>query len=110
MLTRSPTKSRTFAKGLGKGWVLLLSLLVAPALAANKCVEANGRVFYQDAPCPANARGGDMSLNVNRPFTGQAKPPFAEGAATATTGGTVFPLQNPNARDRAARPNPDAAP
>jgi hypothetical protein len=52
-----------------------LSLLAAPALAANKCVEISGRIFYQDAPCPANTRGGDMSLNANRPFTGQAKPP-----------------------------------
>ncbi|MDG4549338.1 MAG: hypothetical protein P9F19_07825 [Candidatus Contendobacter sp.] len=112
MLTRSLAKSRTLTNGLGEGWLwlLLLSLLAAPALAANKCVEANGRIFYQDAPCPANARGGDMSLNVNRPFTGQAKPPFAEGAATATTDGTIFPLQNPNARDRPARPSPDAAP
>lgn len=57
------------------GLAILLSLLAAPTLAANKCVETSGRVFYQDAPCPANTRGGDMSLNVNRPFTGQAKPP-----------------------------------
>ena len=57
------------------GLTVLLALLAAPALAANKCVEVSGRIFYQDAPCPANTRGGDMSLNANRPFTGQAKPP-----------------------------------
>ncbi|MFO1422495.1 MAG: hypothetical protein U1F70_02415 [Candidatus Competibacteraceae bacterium] len=89
---------------------MLLSLLAAPALAANKCVEANGRIFYQDAPCPANTRGGDMSLNVNRPFTGRAKPPATGGASAATTGNAVAPLQIPNARDRAEQPNPDAAP
>ena len=49
-------------------WAILLALLAAPALAANKCVEASGRIFYQAAPCPANTRGGDMQLNVNRPF------------------------------------------
>ncbi|MFO1422438.1 MAG: hypothetical protein U1F70_02120 [Candidatus Competibacteraceae bacterium] len=115
MLTRSLAKSRTLTNGLGEGWLLLLSLLAVPALAANKCVEANGRIFYQDAPCPANARGGDMSLNVNRPFTGRAKPPATGapatgGASAATTGNAVAPLQIPNARDRAERPNPDAAP
>jgi len=58
-----------------RGLTVALSLLAAPALAANKCVEPSGRIFYQDAPCPANTHGGDMSLNANRPFTGQAKPP-----------------------------------
>lgn len=108
MLTRSPTKSRTFAKGLGKGWGLLLSLLAAPALAANKCVEASGRIFYQAAPCPANARGGDMSLNINRPFTGQAKAPALGGASAIPTDNPAVPLQSPSATpDPAARPNPD---
>lgn len=56
-------------------WVVLLGLLVAPALAANKCVDAGGRISYQEAPCPAATHGGDMSLNVNRSVSGQAKPP-----------------------------------
>ena len=53
-------------------WIMLLSLFVMPALAANKCIEQNGRIFYQAAPCPANAHGGAMNLNVNRTFVGQA--------------------------------------
>jgi len=50
----------------------MLSLLATPVLAANKCVDPSGRISYQADPCPANSRGGDMSLNINRPFTGQA--------------------------------------
>jgi hypothetical protein len=68
------------------GWTLPLALLAAPAPApaANKCVETSGRVFYQAAPCPPNTRGGDLSLNVNRPFTGQAQRPVpAEAAVTS---------------------------
>ena len=61
---------------LGCG-LIVLSLLATPVLAANKCVDPNGRISYQADPCPANSRGGDMSLNVNRPFTGQAGPPTA---------------------------------
>ncbi|CDH47501.1 MAG: hypothetical protein IPL59_16435 [Candidatus Competibacteraceae bacterium] len=69
-----------------KGWtMLLLALLTAPALAANKCVEVSGRIFYQAAPCPASARGGDMALNANRTFSGQAQHSSTEAAATATT-------------------------
>ncbi|MFZ1640503.1 MAG: hypothetical protein WAV07_03505 [Candidatus Contendobacter sp.] len=69
----------------GWGWTMLLSLLAAPVLAANKCVETSGRIFYQDAPCPVNTHGGDLRLNVNRPFTGQAKPPTMDGVMTVTT-------------------------
>ena len=65
-----------------RGWaLLLLALLAAPALAANKCVDMSGRIFYQAAPCPANARGGDMALNANRTFSGRAKNPSTEAAA-----------------------------
>lgn len=58
--------------------LILLSLLATPVLAANKCVDPNGRISYQADPCPANSRGGDMSLNINRPFTGQAGIPAAD--------------------------------
>lgn len=53
--------------------IVLLGLLASPALAANKCIEGSGRIFYQAAPCPVNTRGGDMRLNINQPFTGEAK-------------------------------------
>ena len=54
---------------------VLLALWIGPVCAVNKCVEIDGRVFYQAAPCPPGAYGGDMSLNVNRPFTGGVKQP-----------------------------------
>jgi len=66
-------------------WVIPLALFTAPTLAANKCIEASGRIFYQAAPCPANTHGGDMSLNVNRPFTGQAQPPATINSSPITT-------------------------
>ncbi|HOB62775.1 MAG TPA: hypothetical protein PKI41_11755 [Candidatus Competibacteraceae bacterium] len=56
-------------------WMVLLGLFAVPALAANKCVDAGGRISYQEAPCPAATHGGDMKLNVNRSVSGQAKPP-----------------------------------
>ena len=58
--------------------LIVLSLLATPVLAANKCVDPSGRISYQADPCPANSRGGDMSLNINRPFTGQAGIPTAD--------------------------------
>jgi len=57
--------------------LIMLSLLATPVLAANKCVDPSGRISYQADPCPASSRGGDMSLNINRPFTGQAGIPAA---------------------------------
>ena len=50
----------------------LTGLLAAPALAVNKCVDLNGRVSYQNGPCPAHAHGGEMNLNVNRSFAGES--------------------------------------
>ncbi|MCB1771149.1 MAG: DUF4124 domain-containing protein [Candidatus Competibacteraceae bacterium] len=58
---------------------MLLSLLTTPVMAVNKCVENNGRIFYQDAPCPANTHGGDMSENVNQTFSGKAERPAMTG-------------------------------
>lgn len=78
-----------------KRWaVLLISLGTAPALAANKCIDPGGRVIYQDAPCPAMARGGDMTLNVNRPVTGQAQGPDPSGTALPITGRVLAPSQD----------------
>ena len=83
--------------------VLLISLWAAPVRAVNKCIEANGRIFYQNAPCPATARGGDMTLNVNRPVTGQAQGPDLTGATPPITGQVLLP-------DSDAKPNQTAAP
>jgi len=87
-------------------WAALLGLLVAPALAANKCIDASGRISYQATPCPKNTRGGDMSLNINRPFTGQAKSPVTEGAAAVTTESEDSSLNN--GQDRNAQPGKDS--
>ena len=87
-------------------WVMLLGVLAAPALAANKCVDASGRISYQATPCPANAHGGDMSLNINRPFAGQAKSPSTAGSAAATTDQEDSLLQNE--QDRNAPQQKDA--
>ncbi len=70
--------------------LILLSLLATSVLAANKCVDPSGRISYQAEPCPANSHGGDMSLNVNRPFTGQAGTPATDLHAV-TTGNEVLP-------------------
>lgn len=74
-------------------WAILPALLAAPALAANKCVEAGGRIFYQAAPCPTHTSGGDMSLNVNRPFAGQAQRPAPTDATTVTPERAVVPME-----------------
>ncbi len=77
-----------------KGWaVLLMASFAAPVLAANKCIDAGGRVIYQDAPCPVTTHGGDMTLNVNRPVTGQAKSPELTGTAPIT-GQVLLPDQD----------------
>ena len=111
MIIHRLAESRTLMKHLGWSWaILLLNLPAPPTLAANKCIEPNGRIFYQAAPCPGNARGGDMSLNINRPFTGQVKRSSLEGASTATTSNATPPPQNPGEQAPAVRPNPDAAP
>lgn len=109
MMTHCLAASRTFVKHWG--WTfLLLNLLAVPTLAANKCIEPNGRIFYQADPCPGNTHGGDMNLNVNRPFTGQVKRPSLEGASTAATSNAAPSPQNSSEQAPAARPNPDAAP
>ncbi|MCB1823285.1 MAG: hypothetical protein KDJ54_01290 [Candidatus Competibacteraceae bacterium] len=58
--------------------LIVLSLLATPVLAANKCVDPSGRISYQAMPCPEHSRGGDMSLNVNRPFAGRSSGPVAD--------------------------------
>lgn len=64
------------------GAIALLGLFAAPALAVHKCVEESGRIFYQDAPCPAHTRGGEMNRNVNRTFSGQVARPDPNGGIT----------------------------
>ena len=73
--------------------VLLMTSFTMPVLAANKCIDAEGRVIYQDAPCPVTTHGGDMTLNVNRPVTGQAKSPELTGTAPIT-GQVLLPDQD----------------
>ena len=62
--------------------LVLWSLLSGPAGAAYKCLEDGGRVFYQDAPCPAHTHGGELHQNVNRTASGRAPPPVFETPQT----------------------------
>jgi uncharacterized protein DUF4124 len=39
-----------------RGFFLILLLVPGPALAQNKCVDAKGKVFYQQDPCPGSQR------------------------------------------------------
>lgn len=52
-----------------------LAFSTLPALAAYKCIDESGAILYQDGPCPSNMRGGEMRLNANRSFSGQANSP-----------------------------------
>ena len=62
--------------------LVLWSLLSGPAGAAYKCLEDGGRVFYQDAPCPAHTHGGELHQNVNRTASGRAPPPVFDTPQT----------------------------
>lgn len=45
------------------GWgICAAALWAGPALAVNKCVDAQGKVSYTDGPCPAGARGNSVDL------------------------------------------------
>ncbi|MCB1769727.1 MAG: DUF4124 domain-containing protein [Candidatus Competibacteraceae bacterium] len=45
----------------------LLALTLSPAMAVNKCVNDAGQVVYQSAPCPASAKGGELTLQKAAP-------------------------------------------
>lgn len=49
--------------------IALWDLLTGPAGAAYQCLEEGGRLFYQDAPCPASTQGGERNPKVNRTFS-----------------------------------------
>lgn len=79
--------------------IVLLSLLTTPVMAANKCVENNGRIFYQDAPCPANTHGGEMSQNVNQTFSGKAERPAMTGVIQVLPDHSEPPARNATGYD-----------
>ncbi len=78
---------------------VLLILLPLSVLAASKCIDDQGRIFYQDQPCPEHARGGEMSHNANRTFSGRALRPIQNSAT----------LSQPDIRDATAAQNKPAA-
>jgi len=93
------------------GWngatLALWSLLTGPAWSAYKCVEEGGRIFYQDAPCPANTRGGELSQNPNRTFAGQAPRPAASDPCCAAVPETAtLPEQGKQSIDDAPPDEP----
>ncbi len=64
-------------------WALLAAAVMAePAWAIHKCVDATGRVSFQDAPCPG--RGGAIDV---RPASGAA-PVQSPGQAVQSPGGS----------------------
>lgn len=79
--------------------IILLSLLTTPAIAVNKCVENNGRIFYQDAPCPANTHGGDMSQNANQTFSGKAERPAMTSVIRVLPENSEPPARNATGHD-----------
>jgi len=90
--------------------IVLWSLLTGPVGATYKCIEEGGRVFYQDAPCPAHAHGGELNQNVNRTFAGSAPPPAfnAPNAPCCATDSTLdTPLRKEDADNKqSVAPNP----
>ncbi len=46
---------------------VVLTLITAPAAAVNKCVDDAGKVVYQSAPCPATAKGSEITLQKAPP-------------------------------------------
>ena len=41
--------------------------MTSPVLAINKCVDDVGKVVYQSAPCPATAKGSEITLQKAPP-------------------------------------------
>ena len=41
--------------------------MTSPVLAINKCVDDAGKVVYQSAPCPATAKGSEITLQKAPP-------------------------------------------
>lgn len=65
-------------------WALLATAAMAePALAIHKCVDATGRVSFQDAPCPG--RGGAIDV---RPASGAAPVQSPGGSSAQPTAST----------------------
>ena len=46
---------------------VFLFSLTSPVLAVNKCVDDAGKVVYQSAPCPATAKGSEITLQKAPP-------------------------------------------
>lgn len=40
----------------------LFCFFISPALAVNKCVDENGKVSYQNSPCPTNSRESEIAV------------------------------------------------
>ena len=47
----------------------LLALTTSPSSAVNKCVAETGLVVYQSAPCPATAKGSELTLQKTAPVS-----------------------------------------
>jgi hypothetical protein len=57
---------RTFPNALAAAAAIAVLVVAAPAAAqVFKCVDPNGRVTYQQTPCPASHRGGPLELALD---------------------------------------------
>jgi hypothetical protein len=73
--------------------VALLGVLVAlagPAQASHKCTGADGRVSYQDAPCPVNAKASRQVALVDNTLEGRPYMPAPRSTPAALTAGDTI--------------------
>lgn len=81
----------TKAKFLGAGLAAALITAAAPAWAINKCVGADGKVSFQEQPCPG--KGGAIDV---KPASGMAPAPAQRTAASDAP--TSSPVASPAAK------------
>lgn len=63
--------------------VMLLSGALAPAQANNRCVAADGKVSYQDAPCASNVKASKRVDLVENTVEGRPYMPAARSGGVA---------------------------
>ncbi|MFN7856738.1 MAG: DUF4124 domain-containing protein [Acidovorax sp.] len=70
-------------------WVLVLGCM-SPAWAVYKCTEANGKVSFQDAPCP----GEGQKIDVRPGTRGATASPTPSGASAEGAFGATWQRKN----------------
>lgn len=52
---------------LYKTLIFIVIVASAPAFAVNKCVDSQGKVIYQSAPCPQDTKSDTLTVNTKPP-------------------------------------------